>query len=170
MPLRPGRAYRHFSGPAYTRRDFVEGVPGSRVTFFDMGNPRGDFPLEISLVALQQGQIRHNALEAARMAANRLLETRVGRSNYHLKLRVYPHHILRENPMAIGAGADRVSEGMRLAFGRPLGTAARVSREQKVITVRVPEEFLEVAKESMRRAASKLPLKWRIMVERKGGS
>jgi len=140
------------------------------VTFFDMGNPRGDFPLEISLVALQQGQIRHNALEAARMAANRLLETRVGRSNYHLKLRVYPHHILRENPMAIGAGADRVSEGMRLAFGRPLGTAARVSREQKVITVRVPEEFLEVAKESMRRAASKLPLKWRIMVERKGGS
>lgn len=140
------------------------------MTFFDMGNPRGDFPLEISLVALQQGQIRHNALEAARMAANRLLETRVGRSNYHLKLRVYPHHILRENPMAIGAGADRVSEGMRLAFGRPLGTAARVSREQKVITVRVPEEFLEVAKESMRRAASKLPLKWRIMVERKGGS
>ncbi|MCQ8898164.1 MAG: 50S ribosomal protein L16 [Hadesarchaea archaeon] len=167
MPLKPGKCYRHFSGPAYTRREFVDGVPGSRVTFFDMGNPNGDFPLEVSLVAREQGQIRHNALEAARMAANRLLETVAGRENYHFKIRLYPHQILRDHPMAIGAGADRVSEGMRLAFGRPIGTAVRVKADQKVMTVRVPERFLELAKEALDRARAKLPLRWSVLVEKR---
>ena len=166
MPLRPAKAYRHFSGPAYTRRDFVEGVPGTRVTFFDMGNPAGDFPIEMSLVAREAGQIRHNAIEAARIAANRLLETKVGKERYHLKIRIYPHQILRENPMAIGAGADRISDGMRLAFGRPIGTAARISVGQRVITVRAAEGFGPVAKESLQRAAGKLPLICRLVVEK----
>ncbi|MEM2265871.1 MAG: 50S ribosomal protein L16, partial [Candidatus Hadarchaeales archaeon] len=142
--------------------------PGSRITFFDMGNPNGNFPVEVSLVAQEQGQIRHNALEAARMAANRLLETKVGRNNYHFKIRLYPHQILRDHPMALGAGADRVSEGMRLAFGRPIGTAARVKPEQKLMTVRVPEQFLPLAKEALERAKSKLPLRWRMVVEKTG--
>ncbi|TDA31198.1 MAG: 50S ribosomal protein L16 [Hadesarchaea archaeon] len=168
MPLKPGKCYRYFSGPAYTRREFVDGVPGSRITFFDMGNPNGNFPVEVSLVAQEQGQIRHNALEAARMAANRLLETKVGRNNYHFKIRLYPHQILRDHPMALGAGADRVSEGMRLAFGRPIGTAARIKPEQKLMTVRVPEQFLPLAKEALERAKSKLPLRWRMVVEKTG--
>ncbi len=167
MPVKPGKCYRHLGGPAYTRREFVDGVPPPRVTFFDMGNPGADFPVEVSLVAKEQGQIRHNALEAARMAANRLLERVAGRQNYHLKIRLYPHHILRDHPMAIGAGADRVSEGMRLAFGRPIGTAVRIKADQKLMTVRVPEQFLPLAKEALERAASKLPLRWRMVVERK---
>jgi large subunit ribosomal protein L10e len=166
MPLRPARAYRHFSGPAYTRREFIDGVPGIRVTFFDMGNPKGDFPVEMSLVAEEAGQIRHNALEAARVAANRLLEVRAGKSNYHLKLRVYPHQVLRENPTAVGAGADRISDGMRQAFGRPIGTAARVSRGQRLITVRTTQEFAPVAKEALRRASVKLSVPSRMMVEK----
>lgn len=166
MPLRPAKSYRHFSGPAYTRRDFVEGVPGVRVTFFDMGSPGKEFPIEMSLVALGTGQIRHNALEAARIAANRLLETKVGKENYHLKIRTYPHHILRENPMAVGAGADRISDGMRLAFGRPIGTAARVSAGQRVMTVRLVEGFSSIGKESLYRAAGKLPLKCRLAIEK----
>ena len=40
----------------------------------------------------------------------------------------YPHHVLRENKQATGAGADRVSQGMRCAFGKNVGTAARVKR------------------------------------------
>ncbi len=166
MPIRPARTYRYFSGPAYTRREYVKGVPGLRVTFFDMGNPKGDFPIEISLISKEAGQIRHNALEAARVAANRLLETRVGKSNYHLKLRVYPHHVLRENPMAVGAGADRISDGMRLAFGRPIGAAARVHAGQRLMTVRVGKEFAPIAKEALRRAAGKLPMPCSLQVEK----
>lgn len=144
----------------------MKGVPGVRVTFFDMGTPNGDFPVEISLISMEAGQIRHNALEAARVAANRLLETKVGKSNYHLKIRVYPHHVLKENPMAAGAGADRISDGMRLSFGRPIGTAARVSAGQKLITVRVTKEFADVAKEALRRAGLKMPMPSRISVDR----
>ncbi|MDI6642750.1 MAG: 50S ribosomal protein L16 [Candidatus Hodarchaeaceae archaeon] len=166
MPLRPARSYRHFSGPAYTRREYVKGVPGIRVTFFDMGNPKGDFPVELSLVSQETGQIRHNALEAARVAANRLLEVKAGKDNYHLKLRVYPHQVLRENPMAMGAGADRISDGMRQAFGRPIGTAARVTAGQKLMTVRSAKEFAAVNKEALRRASLKLSLPCRIVVEK----
>ncbi len=166
MPLRPARAYRHFSGPAYTRREFIKGVPGIRVTFFDMGNPKGDFPVEMSLISQEAGQIRHNAFEAARIAANRLLEVNAGKDNYHLKLRVYPHQVLRENPMAVGAGADRISDGMQRAFGRPIGTAARVSAGQKLITVRITKEFALIAKEALRRASLKLSLPARIVVEK----
>lgn len=166
MPLRPARSYRHFSGPAYTRREYVKGVPGIRVTFFDMGNPKGDFPVEMSIISEETGQIRHNALEAARVAANRMLEVKAEKDNYHLKLRVYPHQVLRENPMAMGAGADRISDGMRQAFGRPIGTAARVSAGQKLMTVRVTKEFAAVAKEALRRASLKLSLPSRIVVEK----
>jgi large subunit ribosomal protein L10e len=166
MPIRPARTYRHFSGPAYTRREYVKGVPGIRVTFFDMGNPKGDFPVEMSLISQESGQIRHNALEAARIAANRLLEVKAGKDNYHFKLRVYPHQILRENPMATGAGADRISDGMARAFGRPIGTAARVSPGQKLMSVRIAGEFALVGKEALRRASLKLSLPSRIVVER----
>lgn len=166
MPIRPARTYRYFSGPAYTRREYVKGVPGIRVTFFDMGNPRGDFPVEMSLLAKEGGQIRHNALEAARVATNRLLETKAGKDNYHLKLRVYPHQVLRENPMAVGAGADRISDGMRLAFGRPIGTAARVGAGQRLMTVRVKKEFAAIAKEALNRARVKFPMPCRLVVEK----
>ena len=166
MPIRPSRAYRHFSGPAYTRKDYVAGIPGIRVTFFDMGNPKGDFPVEMSLVVKSTGQIRHNAIEAARVATNRLLELKAGKDNYHLKIRIYPHQILRENPMAMGAGADRISDGMRLSFGRPIGTAARVFAGQKIMTVRVTKEFAHMAKDALHKATLKLPLPCRLVVER----
>jgi large subunit ribosomal protein L10e len=136
------------------------------VIFFDMGNPKGDFPVVISLISQETGQIRHNALEAARVAANRVLEVQAGKDNYHFKLRVYPHQVLRENPTAAGAGADRISDGMRQAFGRPIGTAARVSAGQNLMTVRTTQEFAHVAKEALRRASLKLSVPSRIVVEK----
>ncbi len=167
MPLRPGKCYRHFSGPPYTRKEFIKDFPPMRIQLFDMGNPSGDFPLELTLRVLGTGQIRHNALEAGRMAANRYLEKIVGKSNYHFKIRVYPHHILREHLLAVGAGADRVSQGMRQAFGRACGTAARVESGQPIATIRTKEEFAEAAKEALRRMAHKLPFKCRVEVKTK---
>lgn len=166
MPLRPAKAYRKFSGPAYTRRDFIKGVPVIRVTFYDMGNSKGDFEVVMSQVMEEAGQIRHNGLEAARVAANRLLELKAGKDNYHFKLRAYPHQVLRENPIVMGAGADRVSDGMRRAFGKPIGTAARVSIGQKIMTISVKKEFASVAKEALKRANLKISLRSRTVVEK----
>jgi large subunit ribosomal protein L10e len=165
MPLRPGKCYRHFSGPPYTRKDYVKDFPAMRIQTFDMGTPSGNFPLQLSLLVMASGQIRHNALEAGRMAANRYLETNVGKENYHLKIRVYPHHIIREHLLAVGAGADRVSEGMRLSFGRAGGTAARVKAGQPVATVRTLPQFEAQAREALRRLSLKLPFPCKIKVE-----
>ena len=63
------------------------------------------------------------------------------------------------------AGADRLQDGMRLAFGTPIGRAARVRAGQTVIMIRVNKNGIEHAKEALRRAASKLPLPARIVIE-----
>ena len=62
-------------------------------------------------------------LEAARVAANKKL-TPIGETAYFLRVKVYPHVILRENRMIATAGADRLQEGMRKAWGKPMGLAA----------------------------------------------
>ncbi len=75
----------------------------------------------------------------------------IGRQNFHLKIRTFPHHVLRENKQATGAGADRVSEGMRLAFGKAVGTAARVAPKQKIFTVYTNAQYIDKAKEAVRK-------------------
>ena len=77
--------YTRISGHAYVRREYMGGVPGSKITIFDMGNPNGDFPVSLSLVAKEACQIRHNALEAARIIAKRYQVKSVTRKNIYLK-------------------------------------------------------------------------------------
>ena len=133
------------------------GVPGSKIVQFEMGNLSTDFPLETHLIINESCQIRHTALEAARIAINRRLMKEVGRMNFHFKIRVYPHHVLRENKQATGAGADRVSEGMRLSFGKAVGTAARVESKQKIFTVYTTLQYVDKVKDALRHGGYKLP-------------
>lgn len=164
MVTKPAKMYRNFERP-YTRRQYMGGVPGSHIVTFDMGNLTDDFPVSASLVAKEQCQIRHNALEAARITANKYLLREAGRTNFHMKLRVYPHQVLRENKQATGAGADRVSSGMRHAFGKLVSTAARVRAGQRVFTVSVQPQQFKHAKEALRRAGYKLPTPVSITVD-----
>ncbi|MEM2281228.1 MAG: 50S ribosomal protein L16 [Candidatus Bathyarchaeia archaeon] len=159
------RNYREVKGQPYTRREYVKGFPQPKITKFTMGDPNAKFEYEVRLVALERAQIRHNALEAARVAANRLLMDKLS-NNYFMQVHPYPHVILRENKMIFGAHADRLQDGMRKAFGKPIGTAARVEPNQAVITVRVNANGVEVAKEALRRGAAKLPVPCRIVVEK----
>jgi large subunit ribosomal protein L10e len=127
-----------------------------------MGNTTGTYSAAVQLQALEQGNIRHNALESARITANKLLEKKIPK-NYHFRIRTYPHHILRENPLAAGAGADRMSTGMKMSFGKPIGIAARVGKNQIVMDVRVQKEHILIAKEALMRAAKKLPGSFKIV-------
>ena len=144
---------------AYTRREYIGGVPTSRITQFDVGAPGAKFDSEVvlTLSADEKCLIRHNALESARITANRHIMTAAGRAGYHLKIRVYPHQVLRHNKAAPGAGADRVSQGMRLSFGKSVGVAANVKAGQKIITLRTSREFLDAAKDALRKSSHKLP-------------
>ncbi len=165
MPLRPARCYTHFTSPPYTRKEYIKGVPPPKITKFEMGSLRDDYEYVVQLVVLEAGQIRHNALEAARIMTHKYLATTIGEENYYFKIRVYPHHVIRENKMMAFAGADRLQDGMRLAFGKPIGTTARVYPGHIVMEVLVKEKDIQVAKEALRRGGSKLPLPTRINIK-----
>jgi large subunit ribosomal protein L10e len=164
MTRKPASMYRRTERP-YTRRRYMGGVPGSKVVHYDMGNLQEEFKLKLSLVVKEPCQIRHTALEAARVAANRYLLKQIGRADFHLKLRVYPHHVIRENKQATGAGADRVSSGMRRAFGKAVGTAAQVEAGQKLFTLGITPGFLNDAKIALTRAGHKLPTPIQITID-----
>jgi large subunit ribosomal protein L10e len=166
MARKPAKMYRQSWSQAYTRREYMGGVPLSRIAQFDMGNSKGDFPITVSLLVKENCQIRHTALEAARIAANRLMSKKAGSLGYHLKILIFPHIVLRENKQATGAGADRVSQGMRQAFGKAVGTAARVRRDQHIITIRTSKVFFDSAKQALRRAGMKLPTPWYIVIDK----
>jgi large subunit ribosomal protein L10e len=157
--------YRRTSGYPYTRKKYMRGHPPSKITKFTMGDPSGDFEYRVSLIAQKEVQIRHNALEAVRISVNRVLERNLGKS-YCLRISPYPHHILRENKMIFGAHADRLQDGMRGAFGKPIGSAARVKVDQSIINIDVNENALNVAKESLKRIKSKLPTPCRIKIKK----
>jgi large subunit ribosomal protein L10e len=144
---------------------YIHGSPAPKVSKFNMGDLSTQFARKIHLVAREHVQIRHNALEAARVSANKVLTDRWGETGYRLQLVLYPHIILRENKMIATAGADRLQEGMRRAFGKPTGRAARVQPGQSIIIIYVPEDGVETARKAAEVAGTKLPTKTRVVVE-----
>ncbi len=159
------RNYRPVRGQAYTRKKFAKGFPPPKIVKFTMGDIKGKFEIEAKLVALKRAQIRHSALEAARIATNRLLIDKL-ENNYLMQVRPYPHIILRENKMIFGAHADRLQQGMRRSFGKAIGTAARVKPGQTIITVKVKAAAVDTAKESLKRGSAKLPIPCKVTVEK----
>ena len=131
--LRKGCAYRRIERPytrksKYRKKSYVRASPVSKVVRYHMGNLKKAFDVKFELVAKNSLQLRHNCLEAARLTSNRTLEKALSKSGYRLVLRPFPHHVLRENPLAAGAGADRMSTGMKNSFGKPIGIAADIMR------------------------------------------
>lgn len=168
--LRKGVSYRHLKR-AYTRRSkfkkkaFIKANPHSKIVRYDMGSSQETFPVKLRLLARAEVQLRNDCIESARQTSNRVLELKVGKTAYHMKIRVYPHHILRENPLATGAGADRMSTGMQLSFGKPIGSAARVRDGQTIFEVGCAPQHVDTAKLALRRASYKLPCRCQIVVE-----
>lgn len=162
MTRKPARMYREVEGQVYTRREYMGGVPNCRVTQFDTGNLRAEFPFSLTLDTEEAAQVRDIALEAARVSAVRVLE-KMAPNGYHLKVRRYPHQVLREHKMAMGAGADRISDGMRRAFGKPVGHAVRAAIGTALLTVYTDKANLGVAREALRKAAHKLPVPTRVI-------
>jgi large subunit ribosomal protein L10e len=121
-----------------------------------MGDTKSQFEFRFSLVAQAPVQIRHNALEAARVAANKVLFDTLGETGYKIHLRVYPHIILRENRMIATAGADRLQEGMRRSFGKPSGRAARIKTGQSILDIYVNSNAVDAAKKALRVGSTKL--------------
>jgi large subunit ribosomal protein L10e len=161
-----GRNYRAPGGQPYTRSSYIHGSPALRISKFTMGDTKASYDYKVSLVVQAPIQVRHNALEAARVAANKVLFDVLGETGYVVRLRPYPHIILRENRMIATAGADRLQEGMRRSFGKPSGRAARLRAGQPIIDLYVNQPHVDLAKEALRVSSSKLGATCSVVVER----
>jgi len=169
MSDKPASMYREIDGPAYTRREYITGIPGSKIAQHKMGDTgadQDDYPVQVSLEVEEECQLRHGSMEAARLAANRYLIKELGEGNYKMTLRKFPHQVIRENKQATGAGADRVSDGMRQSFGKIVGTAARIDNRERLLTAWCDVDQADAVKEAMRRAYNKISPPCRVNVER----
>ena len=159
-----GKNYRQHKGQFYNKK-FAPGAPNPKVARFTTGKSRPDYDYLFKLVSDGRVQVRHNALEAARVAASKKVAL-LGEENFFLKVVTYPHLVLRENKMIATAGADRLQEGMRKAFGKPIGLAARVEIGSTVLELSVKAENMDKAKDAMWAASTKLPMKSHVEVVR----
>ena len=165
MAIRPAKCVRDGNKVAWTRhskrrprKSYIKTMPHKELNQHRMGTDKADYDAVYHLKLKDDVLIlRDNAIEAARQSANKVLETKMP-GNYYFLVRVYPHHIIRENKMVAGAGADRIQKGMRRAFGKPMDRAARLKKNQALFSVYVYKGKSNEAavREAFRRAKMKL--------------
>ena len=151
-----GQCYRRGNGQPYTRKEYIKGKPQIKIAKFH-GGKKGNYDFSVQLMLNEKLQIRHMAIESTRLAANKTLEKTVGETGYWSRLRIYPHVLLRENKMIAAAGADRLQEGMRRAFGKAVSLGARVKAGQIIMEMHVKKEHVDAATKALKSACVKLP-------------
>jgi large subunit ribosomal protein L10e len=166
---RKGVAYRGLERPytrvsKYRKLNYARANPVSKIVQYRMGKSNREMPSEVALYIVNGVQIRDMAVESARQTCNRRLEKKLGKEGYRLYIKTYPHHILRENPLASGAGADRMSTGMKKSFGKSIGRAVRAVPGTEIMRVVTDEKSISVAKEALKLASHKLPASCKIKV------
>ena len=117
------------------------------------------FPLRLAMISRDEAQVRTNSIEAARIAVLRRLEAKLPKNGFYYRIKMVPHHVIRENPLAAGAGADRLSTGMKHSFGKTIGTASQVKKGAVVMEVYLPEGMENFGREAFRVGSSKLTLR-----------
>jgi len=175
--LRKANAYSKKKVVPYTRiskkrqKSFIKTVPQQKIVKFTMGSQplfaSGKLPCELTLVAEEKVQIRHNAFEACRQFINKKLDKNLS-GQYLFKVIPFPHHIQRENKMLTGAGADRMQTGMQLSYGKSMGKAAIVKPGSKIFFIAVGnEKAAQFARTILKQVRPKLPTKTKIFYKNK---
>jgi large subunit ribosomal protein L10e len=167
--LRPGRALRAIERP-WTRfsvrktKSYIPTMPAQKMHQFISGELSPNFDATLMLITKMSAQIRDNALEASRIVATNYLEKKLPKG-YYIRFLLYPHQVIRQKPIAQGAGADRYSRGMKLAFGKPTVKAVQITKDQALVMLKVNKANLETAKIALKKASLKLPTPMRIVEE-----
>ena len=172
MGRRPAKCYRVCGAKPWPKSRYNRGVPDAKIRAYDVGAKKtsyNELPLCLHLISKEYEQISSEALEAARVASNKVMNRAAKKEGYHIKTRIHPFHVVRINKMLSCAGADRLQTGMRGAFGKPYGRVARVNINQIIVSIRVKEEFLNFAKHALYRASMKFPGRQKIAVSTKWG-
>ena len=176
MAIRKALSYSKKVNRPYTRvskvrsKSYIKVVPPNKVVKYNIGNQRayvdGKLPFILSLISDEQLVIKDLAIESARQVLTKNLETRL-MGKFYLWVKIHPHHILRNNKAAAGAGADRLSTGMVQSFGIVEGRAARVLGGQELFMVACDSESsVRVVREILGMAKAKLPCRTRVLFEK----
>ena len=167
--IRPARTVRDIHSQAWARysqkkpkKNYIRALPHTSLLVFNMGVDKDNYDLKATLNTTYPIQLRSNALEAARQIINKYLEIKIP-GGYYFKILVYPHNVIREHKMATGAGADRISQGMSHAFGKPIGLAARLIKDQPVFMVKTSKQNMPFVREAFSRARSKLSGSYKVV-------
>ncbi|KXN70993.1 putative ribosomal protein L10 [Conidiobolus coronatus NRRL 28638] len=172
MGRRPARCYRYCKNKPYPKSRYCRGVPDAKIRIYDLGRKRAgvdEFPLCVHLISNEYEQLSSEALEAARICANKYITKMSGKDSFHMRIRVHPYHVIRINKMLSCAGADRLQTGMRGAFGKPNGVVARVDIGQILLSVRTKDNNKAVVIEGLRRCKYKFPGQQKIVISKKWG-
>lgn len=151
------------------QKSFIKVVPPQKIVKFEMGKvspfQKGKLPHVITVVMTEKIQIRHNAFEACRQFLNKKMERQTA-GQYMFKVVPYPHHIQREHKMLTGAGADRMSSGMQLSFGKSIGKAALLKDGDRLFVFAVSEKrHIPFIRKILKQVKSKLPGSFRVDYE-----
>lgn len=164
MKLRPARTMRYITSQAFARysvkkprKNFIKALPHTSLLIFRMGVDKPTYDTIVTLNANQYVQVRSNSLESARQVCNKHLENNIPQA-YFFRVVTYPHSVIREKKRATGAGADQLSQGMSMSYGKAVSVAARLHKHSSVLEVRINNNptSLRIAKEALKRASSKL--------------
>jgi large subunit ribosomal protein L10e len=172
MGRRPARCYRYIKNKPYPKSRFCRGVPDPKIRIYDLGRKRAtvdEFPTCVHMISNEREHLSSEALEAARICANKYMVKNCGKDGFHMRIRKHPYHVVRINKMLSCAGADRLQTGMRGAFGKPQGLVARVGLNDILISIRVRDQHEAHALEAFRRAKFKFPGRQFIVTSRKWG-
>jgi len=169
MGLRPAHTIREPKKKPWTRfsknptKSYIKTMPHADLHQFRMGVKKDDYDATIELVSQQDIVVRDNALESARQSANKQLEKNINGAYYFI-VKPYPHHIIRENKMIAGAGADRLQKGMRRSFGRPTDRAAIIDKNKTIFSVKTYKQNIPFVMKAFELAKRKLSGKYKIVM------
>jgi len=149
---------------------YIKVVPHNKVVKYNLGNSeayhQGKFKYGLRFISQENANIRDNALEAGRMVINKVLEKNAPKQ-FYFEVRVFPHHILRNNKTAAGAGADRLSSGMKHSFGIIEGRAAQVYPGRDIFFVACEnEQTVRTARKALTMVKAKIPCRSKILQEK----
>jgi len=176
MALRKASAYSKFKPMPFTRisknksKSYIKTVPHNKVVKFHHGAQtdyaQGKHEYAVTMFAEEKVLIRDNSLESARMAITKMLDEQI-LGQFYLAVKVFPHHFLRENKTAGGAGADRISTGMTQSFGVIIGRAAIVGAGKPIFFISCAnEKAARIARDALDMVRAKVPCRTRIVFEK----
>lgn len=174
--LRKASAYSKGRTRPYTRkssvkkRSYIKAVPANKIVKYNLGNIKdylaGKHTYIVRMISEEKVVMRDNALEACRTLVNKTMEKEAP-GNFYFVIKVFPHHILRENKTAAGAGADRLSSGMKHSFGITVGRAAILKPGKEILFISCAnEKVAQIAKRALGKVKSKVPCRNRIIFEK----